>query len=418
MTYRLRLKLSLAPSCLTLRVICGSILLISLLVPRATFAAQHDPAEIKRALLQRSPSPEAAAERQSAWAALERLDPDQRIATLKELLVQAPPDLAFLAAHNLVRERATVTPVAEISQYIADAPILYAQGIVAEVLRTNQIESLSIVPRRMLERALQEDLPYDEETAQRETFLINQSVSSLYLLHLRGRNTASDTDLLQRALTAYPQSPYAWFAAIDLGILTPRHRSLAAEMFRNESAVEHLRVLAAAALAPTDPNAATHAIRSVREVIDEFANTNLSDLIRRAYSGSEHVERLERYGRSMWIIRAVQLLPEDISRQLIEDAARAQNADIRMLAVNIAAKRWPRWLLQLEDLPLTRKQRIGMLALIGHWNPDLVEHVEELAGPDTGEVQRLLTSLEQNSFGRSDLTEDHVGVALRQSGFF
>jgi hypothetical protein len=368
------------------------------IVPTVPTLPEFTPDEALRWLL--SPTPlgdrDLLTYKNQAFKALDTLAPAERVKALLELVAKGPEGAAERAAGTLIHEQLgdpTVvgnTIAAQVGQWSGEGPVKEM------AYKVQLAPGLLVVARSVLQYALADGRPIALKPAQST----NPEVAAMVLAE---HGTAADAEVVRQAVRRQPASRTLWYAVAASGGATGPDAKLAHDIRRNTSRPDDLRIAAATAVAPTDPDAAAFVVGGIEGVLARFGDKDeeaalamapsfgelrkLSEELRLQYSAPTQSRFYEVFLKVGGEIQH-QLLPlaalrflhvpaaEDLTKRLLQ----AVDPWCHDVAAVTAALRWPDLLLVRKPPHLAEKQYARVLATLVLRHPERQAEAEKAFG--------------------------------------
>jgi hypothetical protein len=320
-------------------------------------------------------------ERSAAYLGLQKGDPNDLKAGLRELLLSASSDVSRRAAMTvLVLDDEDQALKELIVQRMRDWPDGCRRDILNPQSAGKNSPRLRFVPRAVLEEAIRR-WNLHESDPPGDTFGSLELAARI----LAFANDPQDEALFQRAVLARPSSDGLWLALGRRGHLPPEHARLARMVMTDPSQPYLARVAAAGAAAQSDPESARFVLTEIHGFLEEFGSRDMSpnELVKiagsRVISGSL-LEEENRFKQKKWILGNLLNIDTPGSEELTFQYLLAPDFRIRRALSIVAAKRWSERFLNetsTETYPEYEAQEYELLlALLVHLHPNLRGDVE------------------------------------------
>lgn len=313
-------------------------------------------------------------ERFAAFAQLQKANPHDLKAGLRELLRFGPSDFASQAAATaLLLEKDDQA----LNELIVEQMPKWLDGHRRDLLRRrNDSPRLRFFARGIVGAVIERKIVAPLKK------MIGSVEYSVRILAFA--NDPQDEVLFRRAVIERPSSYGLWLALGRRGPLPTKHGNLARAVMQDERIPYLARVAAAGACAQIDARCAKLALGEIRIFLEEYGARDMSPNTL-AHIGDGHIsgsllEENERYTDTVWVLGNLLNLDQADAEQLTLKYLMSPDPKIRRTLAVVAARRWPKQFLaetNVDVYPQYEPQEYEMfLALIAYLHPELKAVIE------------------------------------------
>ncbi len=299
-------------------------------------------------------------ERLTDYGELSNLDVKTRDAAFATLVTSADESTAPMAAAALIRDKfegVSRLLVPRISHWSDNSQLV----VLDAVLFTREKEALGDIAREVVRASL---------ATPTANAIYREGPLDIAAFILADSDTAGDHALLRSALISHPATRGLWLAMAASGGLGIPDAMLASSTYKDVGLPMRVRIAAAAALAPPDPNAAAFAVAGIKSFLHSFADQEIGEMLNAAQSDREAKKRLYELREDLPVLGTLLFLNTPSAESITFEFLSARNEEVRMILGLVAIARWPRRLLTLGQGVFTRDEYESLLAFLSIIHPD------------------------------------------------
>jgi hypothetical protein len=259
-------------------------------------------------------------------------------------------------------------------------------SILSAISRLPNARAFVTLPRRVLEGHVKANSHF--APTQSGAFVADADIAGVSAQLLKTSKDAGDIALVRDSVRIAPSSMYAWYAVASQDDVTKDVARLALEIMRNASLPDEVRVAAAVVVAKSDSAGCEFVSHALESLVALYAHETVRELIAPDGESRWTSPRYVAFQGDAIMLYSALLVSSSCAERPIFEAIGGRNEQLRSIALQIAARRWPeRVVSMLKDDALGKAGAFAAQMVI-QYNPDMREDVRSVVDVEDLDAQR------------------------------